>query len=489
MARATVHPVSGIDAAFLYGETPSWHMHVSAVLLIDPAGGTRPFSFQHFRDHLAARIHLAPQFGWKLVEVPFGLGRPVFIDDPDFVVDAHLHRIGVPAPGGPEQVGNLIGDLVSRKLDRGKPLWEMWFIEGLAGGRVAILAKIHHAIVDGVSGSELATILMDLEPDPPPPVPPPARPEGAGLPEAEGLDGLELVLRSLPGVALTPVRAARFTWQTLRQGMRFVPFLQRATPPPVPFQAPRVSFNAELSPHRRFAYTSVSLDGVRTIKNHCGVKVNDVVLALCSGALRRYLLERGELPSSPLVAQVPVSMRTDGDRASVGTKVAAMFASLATNVADPLQRLLTIHEGTREAKEMQQALAAEKIMGFSETAPPVMIDLAARMYTAAGLDRSLPPVMNTIVSNVPGPSVPIWCAGSPIEALYPMGPLLYGTGLNITVFSYGDQVDFGFLVCRELVPEPWRLVEGVQAAMAELEAACETSRRGALGPDGSGLLP
>jgi diacylglycerol O-acyltransferase / wax synthase len=482
MARATLHPVSGIDAAFLYGETPSWHMHVSAVLIVDPTKGSRPFSYQHFRDHIAARVHLAPQFRWKLVEVPFGLGRPVFVDDPDFIVDAHLHRIGVPPPGGPEQVGNLIGDLVGMKLDRRKPLWEMWFIEGLAGGRVAILAKIHHAIVDGVSGSELATVIMDVEPDPAPPAPPPP------LEDADDVDSLDLLLRSLPDVALTPVRAARFAWQTLRQGVRSVPFVQRSSLPPVPFQAPRVSFNAELSPHRRFTYTSVPLATVRRIKDHCGVKVNDVVLALCGGALRRYLLERGELPGSPLVAQVPVSMRTNGDLTSVGTQVGAMFASLATDVADPLARLLTIHSGTQDAKEMQQALAAEKIMGISETAPPVMIDLAARMYTAAGLDRSLPPVMNTIVSNVPGPSFPIWCAGSPIEALYPMGPLLYGTGINITVFSYRDQMDFGFLVCRELVPEPWRLVEAVHAATAELDAACGPADD-ALGPEGSSLLP
>jgi diacylglycerol O-acyltransferase / wax synthase len=488
MARATMHPVSGIDAAFLYGETPSWHMHVSAVLIVDPAAGTRPFTYERFRDHIAARIHLAPQFRWKLVEVPFGLGRPVFVDDPDFIVDAHLHRIGVPPPGEDAQLGNVIGDLVGLKLDRRKPLWEMWFIEGLAGGRVAILAKIHHAIVDGISGSELATVLMDLESDPPPPPPP------APVEEADPVDSVELLLRSLPDVALTPVRAARFAWQSVRQGVRSVSFLQRAAPPPVPFQAPRVSFNAELSPHRRFAYTSVSLATVRRIKDHCDVKVNDVVLAVCGGALRQYLLERGELPGSPLVAQVPVSLRGDSDRSSVGTRVGAMFTSLATHMTDPLARLLSIHEGTQGAKEMQQALAAEKIMGFSETAPPVMFDLAARMYTAAGLDRSLPPVMNTIVSNVPGPSFPIWCAGSPIRALYPMGPLLYGTGLNITVFSYGDQMDFGFLVCRELVPDPWRLVDGVHTALTELEAGCDTAKGSgpaddSLGPGGASLLP
>jgi WS/DGAT/MGAT family acyltransferase len=350
----------------------------------------------------------------------------------------------------------------------------MWFIEGLADGRVAILAKIHHAIVDGVTGSELATLLMDLEPDPsvdvggaPDVVAPPT-----AIPRPQ-----DLLVAGVASAALTPLRAARFVVQTVRQGARLVPLRRREVPAPLPLQAPRVSFNAELTPNRRFAFTSVPLDEVRHIKDAHGVKVNDVVLAVCSGALRTYLAGRGELPDAPLIAQVPVSMRSDGDR-GVGTKVAAMFASLATNVDDPVERLLAIAEGTRSAKEMQRALAAEKIMGISETAPPALIDLAARMYTLAGLDRSLPPLMNTIISNVPGPSFPIWCAGSPVEALYPMGPLLYGTGLNITVFSYRQQVDVGFLVCRELVPDHWDLASGVGDALAEL-SACSTTPQGA----------
>jgi len=460
-----MHRVSGVDAAFLYGETPTWHMHVSAALLVDPAGSERPFTFESFCAHIAGRVHLAPQFQWRLIQVPFGLDRPVFVNDPDFSVDTHLNCITVPPPGDTIALGQLIGDLVARKLDRSRPLWEMWFIQGLADGRVAVLAKVHHAIVDGVTGSELAMLLMDLEPDPPAPEPPrPAEP--TTIPELT-----DLVARGVVSAALTPWRAAQFLVQTARQGARLVPFRQREAPPPIPFQAPRVSFNAELTSHRRFAFTGVALADVRHIKDHCGVKVNDVVLALCSGALRRYLIDRRELPDAPLIAQVPVSMRVDGD-SDVGTKVGAMFASLATHIDDPVERLMAIAEGTRNAKEMQKALAAEKIMGISETAPPGLIDLAARMYTLAGLDRGLPPLMNTIISNVPGPSFPIWCAGSPVDAFYPMGPLLYGTGLNVTVFSYRDSVDFGFLVCPELVPQPWRLVDGVHDAMTELMEAC-----------------
>jgi WS/DGAT/MGAT family acyltransferase len=462
--------VSGIDAAFLYGETPAWHMHVSAVLLADPAtapGGT--FDVERFKELTAARLHLAPQFRWRLVEVPFGLDRPGWIEDPDFDIDAHIRRIGVPAPGGPEQLGNLIGDLVALKLDRGKPLWEFWVIEGLEGGKFAILAKIHHSIIDGVSGSELAGILMDLEPDPPPPDPP-TEPRAV---ESEP-NPFELVARGLGHTFLTPYRTARFVNQSIRQGLRFIGFQQREKTPPIPFQAPRTSFNTELTPHRRFAYQSVPLADVRAVKDAFGVKLNDVVLALCSSTLRRYLDARGELPDSPLIAQVPVSLRTEDDAGGHGgTKVGAMFASLATDVADPGERLLAIHESTMGAKEMRQAMDAERIMGISETAPPAMISLAARMYTAAGLDTLTPPIMNLIISNVPGPPFPIYCAGARLEAIYPMGPLLYGTGINVTVFSYVDSVDFGFMVCRDVVEDPWFIAEGVQLALDDLLIAAK----------------
>ena len=460
--------MSGIDAAFLYGETPAWHMHVSAVLIADAASVPGGFSVERLKRQTAARLHLAPQFRWRLVEVPLGLDRPGWIEDPDFDIDAHVRRIGVPSPGGPEQLGNLIGDLVSIKLDRRKPLWEFWVIEGLEGGKVAILAKIHHAIIDGVSGSEMATVLMDLEADPPP-IEPPLEPRAIEpVPNP-----FELAARGVGHTLLTPYRAVRFAEQTVRQGLKFIGFQQRDNTPPIPFQAPRTSFNAELTANRRFAYHTVPLDDVRAIKNAFGVKVNDVVLAICSGTLRRYLESRDERPETPLIAQVPVSLRTDDDKSDVGTKVGAMFASLATEIDDPAERLMAIHDSTQSAKEMQRALAADRIMGISETAPPAMISLAARMYTLAGLDSLTPPIMNLIISNVPGPPFPIYCAGAKLEAIYPMGPLLYGTGVNVTVFSYIDKIDFGFMVCRDLVPDPWFLAEGVQAALDELVLAAK----------------
>jgi diacylglycerol O-acyltransferase len=460
--------MSGIDAAFLYGETSAWHMHVSAVLVVDPSDIPGGFSVKRFQEGIAQRLHLVPQFRWKVVEVPLGLDRPGWVEDPDFDLDYHVRSIGVPPPGGPEQLGNLIGDLVGFKLDRNQPLWEMWVIDGLADGKVAILAKVHHSIIDGASGSELATVLFDLEPDPPPLDEPPERVIGLVPHPAE------LFARGIGRLVLSPYRFARFTDQSIRQGLKVIGFQRREVSPAIPFQAPRTSFNAELTPHRRFAYTSVPLDEVREVKDAFGVKLNDVVLALCAGSLRRYLEEGDELPSAPLIAQVPMSLRTEANLDEVGTKVGALFASLATNIDDPVERLHAIHESTQNAKEMQHALAADKIMGLTELAAPGLISLAARMYTAAGLGSLTPPIMNVIISNVPGPPFPLYVAGGRVEALYPMGPLLYGTGINITVFSYTGSIDFGFMVCRELVPHQWSLAEGIRVALDDLLAAARS---------------
>jgi diacylglycerol O-acyltransferase len=459
--------MSGMDAAFLYGETPSWHMHVSALLVCDPSTAPGGFTVERLKEVVASRLPQVPQFRWTYVEVPLGLDRPVWVEDRDFDIDFHIRRIGVPSPGGPAELGRLVGDLASYKLDRSRPLWEMWVIEGLEDGQVAILAKVHHAIVDGVSGAELATVILDVAPE-------------AGPPPIAVRDTLvhervprpaELLARGVLHQATSPLRLARFGAQAARQGLTLASHLRRPRPAPMAFQAPRTSLNAQISPHRVFAAGRVEFERARALKDAFGVKVNDVVLALCAGALRRYLDERGELPANPLIAQVPVSLRTDVDRGEVGNKVGFMFASLATDVADPEERLRAIHESTTSAKEMQQALSAQRIMGLTDVAAPGVIGIAARMWSAAGLDRASPPAFNVIVSNVPGPPMPLYVAGAELRALYPMGPLLYGGGLNITVISYRGSLDFGFMACREAVPHPDAIAGHLEGALEELEAA------------------
>jgi WS/DGAT/MGAT family acyltransferase len=371
----------------------------------------------------------------------------------------------VPAPGGPRELDELVGRLIGYKLDRTKPLWEMWVVEGLADGKVAVVTKIHHAIVDGVSGAGLAELVLDVEPEPPPATfelrdslhdqPPP----NPWLLFGEGL---------LTTAIKTPYRTFRYGAELARKMWTIAGMMRSANPPTTPLQTPRTRLNAPITPHRSFASARVPLDRVKRIKDEYGVKINDVVVALCAGALRRYLEHFGELPPQSLVAQVPVSLRAGGDNA-VGTKVGSMFTSLETTIDDPVKRLLAINEDTMRAKEMREALSAHGIMGLTETTPPALLTLAARMYTAAGLERRGPPLYNVIISNVPGPPFPLYTSGARIAALYPMGPLILGGGLNITVISYCGSLDFGFLACPETVPEAGFIAQGVPLALEELE--------------------
>lgn len=458
--------VSGLDAAFLYGETDAWHMHVSALLVTEPPrlGG---FDTDRLVDVLASRIHRVPQFRWKLVQVPFGLDRPMWIEDPGFDLRDHVRRVGCPGPGGPRELEELVGELIGLKLDRHRPLWEVWVIDGLIGGQVALLAKVHHALVDGVAGAELVQLLFDLEADPDlePPQPWDPATDAAAVPSPLQLLGMGIgALASVPGRMLGLARS------TTRQARTVAGFLAHDTVPAMPFAVPRTPLNTELGPHRRFASVEVDLADVREIKDHFGVTVNDVVLDLCAGALRRFLIEEDALPGLPLVAQVPVSTRTAADHQGDGTKVGAMFASLATHLADPAERVAAINSSTRAAKDMRVSLQRDRSVGITDALPPAAIMLAARALSASQLEARAP-VFNLIVSNVPGPDFPLYVAGSELVSLYPMGPLLYGAGLNVTVMGYRGSLQFGFLTCRGAVPDPQRIADGVHIELKELREA------------------
>jgi diacylglycerol O-acyltransferase / wax synthase len=463
--------LGGVDAAFLYAETPAWHMHVSALLIVDPSTSRGRFDFDAVRAVTVGRLPDLPQFRWRAVEVPFGLDRPVWVEADDFDVDYHIRRVAVPPPGDAAELFDLVGRLIGYKLDRARPLWEIWVIEGLQDGNVAVLTKMHHAIVDGVSGAGLAEILLDLDPD--------TERDVSGMRESlhhhAAPNSWRLFGQGLATAAFTtPWRMMQYGTQLARKGVTLASLLRSDRPPTTPLQTPRTCFNAPITAHRSFAAASVPLERVKAIKRAYDVKLNDVVLALCAGALRHYLGD--DLPDQPLVAQVPVSLRVEGDD-GVGTKVGPMFTSLATDVNDPVKRLLAIHDATTRAKEMRNALSASGIMGLTETTPPGLLGLAARMYTAAGLEQHGPPLYNLIISNVPGPPFPLYLAGARLARMYPMGPLILGAGLNITVFSYQENLDFGFLTCPETAPETDRIADGVPLALEELErgAGLETT--------------
>jgi diacylglycerol O-acyltransferase / wax synthase len=459
--------VPGPDAAFLYGERPEWHFHVSALMMLDPSTSDR-FSFEEVVAQLGRRIHHAPQFRWKLVEGPFHLRleRPIWVDDPNFDVANHVNRVAVPGPGDQMALGELVGQLVSYKIDRTRPLWEMWLIEGLQDGRQAILAKIHHSIIDGSSGSELATLLYDLEADPEPdPSPPLFEPEPVpALLERVGMAALHS--------ATWPIRTARFSRQVVRQGLTMGRHAFGEDPPAQPMQAPRTLLNGKLTPDRKFSSSVVSLADTKLVKNAFGVKLNDVIMAITAGALRLYLIEHTALPDKPLIAQVPVSLRADDDT-QAGTKVAALFCSLATDIDDPAERLRRIHASSTKGKAVREELTDQHEVNWTDTLPPAAIALAARSWSAAGLDELTPPVFNLIISNVPGPQIDLFLAGARVDAMYPMGPLLYGSGINVTVVSTTDELHFGLISCPALVPDPWSIADSIPSVLAELVSAAE----------------
>jgi WS/DGAT/MGAT family acyltransferase len=476
--------LTGLDTSFLNLETPTTYGHVSGLAIFDPASAPVPSTFDDVKDLIMERIHLLPPYRRRLVEVPFGLDHPYWIEDPDFDLDFHVRHMGLPPPGDARQLAEQVSRIVARPLDRRRPLWELYLIEGLDKGYVAQLTKIHHCAIDGVSGAEILATLLDLSPEPRK-VDPPRRP---WRPEPEPTD-IEMWLRGIWAVAGTPRKGVRLARQALRNlpalsrslgfgslpgealinralGRRPDPLLSEASTP-----APRTRFNIEITPHRRFAFGSLSLDDVKEIKNARGVTVNDVVMALCAGALRRYLDERRELPKEPLVAMVPVSIRTEDQAGTFGNQVSAMTASLHTHIADPLQRLDRIHESMRIAKEQHRALPATLLQDFAQFAPPAVAARAARVIARATTSNWMDVPFNVVISNVPGPQFPLYGLGSRLVAHYPVSAINDGVGLNITVQSYNGSLDFGIISCREMTPDLWDLIDYLHDALDELKGA------------------
>jgi diacylglycerol O-acyltransferase len=464
--------LSGVDAMFLYVENPSHHMHVSMVSVFDPAGMPGGYSFDKVRALVASRLPRIPMFRRRLVPVPFHLGHPIWITDPDFDFDYHLRRVAVPSPGDLAQLCELAGDFVSRPLDRSRPLWEMWIVEGLEGGNIGVLAKVHHSMIDGVSGAEIMVHLFDLTPEP---APEEASPLAELEPEHVPSD-VEMVTHAVVSAARRPARMLRLIPATVRAVAGVARVRRSSSGPkmPAPLTAPRTPFNAALTPHRNVAATRLALADVKTVKRAFGCTVNDVVLALCGGALRRYLGKLGELPDKPLIAVVPISVRAEGVQTEGSNAVSAMFTTLATHIDDPAERIRCIHDTTKEAKEEHKAIGAALLTDWAEFAAPAVFTRASRLYSSMKLADHHRPVHNVIVSNVPGPPFPLYLAGARLVMLCPLGPVMEGAGLNITVLSYMDSIDVGLIACRELVPDIWDLAHHFDDAMDELMAAAKT---------------
>lgn len=465
--------LSGLDASFLYLETSSQLLHVCGIIMLDPATVPGGYDFARFKGELERRIADVPMFHRKLKQVPLGIDHPVWVKDDDFDIDRHVHRMALPSPGGERELADLCGHMAGIPLDRSRPLWEFVIIEGLESGKVAIFTKVHHCTVDGVSGASAISYLCSLEPDAPPIE---TAPEGSA--DARTPSDAELLARGVVSSLSKPVELAKLVAPTADVLTKTIGRARSGTAMAAPLRAPRTSFNGTITGHRTVAIQDMSLDKIKEIKNAVdGATVNDVVIAVSGGALRRYLEERGELPSRSLVASVPVSVRNESKKQTGSNKVSTIFSRLGTDIEDPLDRLGTVSEGNTNAKEHHKAIPADTLQDWAEFAAPRTFGLAVRMVTSLRLADSGPVIHNLVISNVPGPPVPLYFIGAKIEGLYPLGPIFHGAGLNITVMSSDGKVHVGAIACRELVPQPWKLTEKFAEELDALYAEAVSGRK------------
>ena len=463
--------LAGIDASFLYMETPQVHMQVGFACVFDPSDSPNGYDPAAVMKHVEERTSCHRVFRRRLARVPFDLAHPLWVDDPDFDVIRHVHRVALPAPGGPEEFGAMIGRISSTPLDRAKPLWEIWIIEGLEGGRLGLVLRMHHSVVDGISGAGLLMHLFDRSRTTVVP-PPPLRTEPDTVPS-----DLELVAHGLRSRMKQPVVLARTIGETVKKatGLFRDQINERRPSGTRPLGAPRTPLNGSVSSRRNLATLRVSFDDVRHVKNALGCTVNDVILATAGGGLRTYLQGIDALPGASLTAACPVSVRTEAQSLEFNNKVSVLWTSLATDTDDPIERVERIHANTLIAKREFQAMGGDTIQAWAEFAGPRVFNLAVRAYSRQHLADRHRPVHNLVISNVPGPRQSLYLAGLKLEAVYLTGPVMEGMGLNLTVLSYAGSVDFAFFVDSELVPDVWDLARATRRAFDEL---CEAVRSG-----------
>lgn len=480
--------LTSLDAQFLALESARQSGHVAGLAILDPStapgGAIDALDLQAL---IAERLPLLPPLRWRLAEVPLGLDYPYWVDDADFDLEFHVRETGLAPPGSDAQLADQVARIAARPLDRTRPLWELYLIHGLASGHVAMLTKIHHAVVDGVSGAEIMGLLLDLQPTgrelPPAPAerldPPPS---DLGL-LARGLAGMPRyplrVLQAIPSAVpnaeevpalFNAIPGAATVGRLANRAQRAVRGAEPAPEAPK-LAAPRTTFNGRISAHRRFTFGQLSLDEVKAVKNAHGATVNDVVVALCAGAVRRWLLAHEELPDGPLVAQIPVSVRTAEQIGTFGNRIMLMSAPLFTDEADPVQRLLRTHDALSDMKERHKALPAELLQDANHFIPPAVFSRAARLTFSLSTSGAGRPAWNLVISNVPGPQFPLYCAGARLTAQYPVSVITDGMGLNITVMSYCGSLDFGIVADRDQMPDVADLIGWLGDELAELRAA------------------
>jgi len=471
--------LTGIDTGFLSIEGPNTIGHITGVVILDTSTSPEPWTFDLFRRHLLSRLGAIPIFREKLIEVPLGLDRPYWVPDPHFDIDYHLRHIGLPGEGNREQFAEQVARIHGRPLDRRRPLWEMYVVDRAHGDLRALVTKIHHAAIDGMSGQEILAALVDLEPVV---SSPDEQRDGPDPVDVEAADPVTIAATAAFNLVSSPIRITKATVQLART----VPVLRNVLGRTGPTSrgdestrelvarfgtAPSTPFNKAIGPHRRWSFSSVPLADVKEVKNAAGTTVNDVVLALVSGVLRQWLADNGGIPERPLSAMIPLSVRSKQDKNAIGNFVSSTVATLASHIEDPVERLRTIHEGMKSAKSQHHALPANLLTDITQVASPAVTALAARLVASTKLANRVTPPFNLVVSNVPGPPVPLYVAGAKMVAQYPVSAIVDGVGLNVTVQSTNENLDFGFVADRDLVPDLWAMSDLVAPTLRELRDA------------------
>jgi WS/DGAT/MGAT family acyltransferase len=466
--------LSAQDASFVYLETPHTPMHIGSVGIYDPA--TAPGGFVRFKDILTfveSRLGAARSFRQRLVRVPFDLDHPYWIEDPEFDIEFHVRHIALPKPGDWRQLCIQVSRLHARPMDLTKPLWEFTIVEGLDNveglppGCFALVSKVHHAAIDGMSGVEMSAAVHDLDNAMAPRSTidhwrPETMPKVADLLTRSYLNNLvhpmrvvETIGRSLPGLAKLGSQAVKGDVS-----------VRNARP------APKTRFNGKVSGHRVWDAVPFKLADIRRIKDAVpGATVNDVVLAIVGGGLRTYLADKGELPKETMTAMAPISVRGAGEKAALGNLVSAMVVGLGTHIADPIERLRFVHAEALNSKAMTNAVGAKTLADYSQLMPAGLAGLAARLYTRIGAANAHAPVFNCVVTNVPGSRVPMYFAGAQMVGMYGTGPVFDGMGLINPVYSYGDTIAISFTSDRAMMPDPDAYAAALRATFAAMKAA------------------
>jgi WS/DGAT/MGAT family acyltransferase len=470
--------LTSTDASFLHQEGPASHMHIGAVLIFDGP----PPEFADYLDHVRGRLHLVPRYRQKLTTPPLETGRPLWVDDPNFNLEYHVRHAALPLPGDEGQLFQLTARIHSQQLDRARPLWESWLVEGLEGDRFALIFKTHHSLVDGVSGVDLATVLFDLEPSPAPPPTdlepwqPTPEPSSAELVVA-GARGMvdtlaDLMLRALqaaarPATSLTVVRDAleglgEIIWAGLNP-------------------APQTPLNVEIGPHRRYTVVRQQLSDYKEVKDALGGTVNDVVLSVVSGALARWLRSRGiRTEGLEMRALVPVSVRAKDEHGTLGNRLTVMRGPLPVYVKDPVARLRFVREAMDGLKESKQAVGAATMAAVTNLAPPTILAQASRLQFSTRL-------FNLIVTNIPGPQLPLYVLGRKLEDLFPVAFLPKDHALAIAIMSYNGAIDYGLLADYDALPDVDAIAQGIDDTLQELlEAAHKRASAPARAPARAG---